>query len=189
MLHGGVWPATVIAKNCCELYAIDKQGLDHMLAIQPELQDMLGLPREPVPGRSGLGPLSNPIHRPPTLPPSTRYLRCLPLQPFTAHLATLPRMANTFPHAFPRLPHPVHVLELTPRCVSPSLRGAQGVAVRPGRQPAAAAVRPRGAGGRLPHHGPRAAAGPGGGHAAHHGPHDHGWAGWGVLAAGQTTVR
>lgn len=64
MLHGGVWPATVIAKNCCELYAIDKQGLDHMLAIQPELQDMLGLPREPVPGRSRLGFESNLLYVP-----------------------------------------------------------------------------------------------------------------------------
>ncbi|EFJ48067.1 hypothetical protein VOLCADRAFT_117675 [Volvox carteri f. nagariensis] len=48
--HGGVWPATVIARNCCELYSLDKEGLEHMMAVQPELQDMLGIPRAAVPG-------------------------------------------------------------------------------------------------------------------------------------------
>ncbi|GLI64373.1 hypothetical protein VaNZ11_007619, partial [Volvox africanus] len=49
VLHGGVWPATVIARNCCELYSLDREGLEHMLAVQPELQNMLGVPHTPVP--------------------------------------------------------------------------------------------------------------------------------------------
>ncbi|GIL83599.1 hypothetical protein Vretifemale_12379, partial [Volvox reticuliferus] len=49
VLHGGVWPATVIARNCCELYSLDREGLEHMLAVQPELRNMLGVPQTPVP--------------------------------------------------------------------------------------------------------------------------------------------
>ncbi|KXZ53940.1 hypothetical protein GPECTOR_6g858 [Gonium pectorale] len=72
VLHGGVWPATVIARNCCELYGIDRDGLEHMLAIQPELQDMLGLPRSAPPASAAhaaslVGPGANPL-----LPPTDR---------------------------------------------------------------------------------------------------------------------
>ncbi|KAG2496753.1 hypothetical protein HYH03_005162 [Edaphochlamys debaryana] len=72
VMHAGVWPATVIARNCCELYALDREGLEHMLSVQPELQEMLGIPKEPIPACTAhaaflSGPGANPL-----LPPADR---------------------------------------------------------------------------------------------------------------------
>ncbi|KAG2440770.1 hypothetical protein HXX76_003626 [Chlamydomonas incerta] len=72
VLHNGVWPGTVIARNCCELYGLDPEGLEHMIGIQPELQEMLGLPKAPIPACAAhaaflSGPGANPL-----LPPTDR---------------------------------------------------------------------------------------------------------------------
>ncbi|GFR51910.1 hypothetical protein Agub_g14394, partial [Astrephomene gubernaculifera] len=72
VLHGGVWPATVIARNCCELYGLGREGLEHLLALQPELADLLGLSSSPLPActahaASLSAPGSNPL-----LPPTDR---------------------------------------------------------------------------------------------------------------------
>lgn len=55
-MHAGVWPGTVIARNCCELYGLEPEGLEHMISIQPELQEMLGLPKAPIPGATATCP-------------------------------------------------------------------------------------------------------------------------------------
>ncbi|KAG2442021.1 hypothetical protein HYH02_009813 [Chlamydomonas schloesseri] len=72
VLHSGVWPGTVIARNCCELYGLEPEGLEHMVAIQPELQEMLGIPKAPLPACAAhatflSGPGANPL-----LPPTDR---------------------------------------------------------------------------------------------------------------------